>query len=1495
MCIQKMNNVFHIGTIFLCYYRSVKRGVYEMNRFLSVGETISVSAINGNIDFLITEVLGVGGSCIAYKVRYYENENIPHMGVLKEYCPAFLEDEGFERIGTALKVCEHLQERFSDGLNEFRRTYKSINEYLSGTLTAANYHTVQIGLFEGNNTAYTLTSCDYGMSYDKVDNESLLSICKTALSVTKAVEQYHSAGFLHLDIKPKNILVLNDVADLIRLFDFDSFTSIEKLKRREVCGIPIPEDYYVPELTNLKVRDIGIVTDIFEIGAMIFAKVFGRAPETSDMSYDSEYDLDRNGLFVGVSPQAKNEFVELLRKTVQISVRNRYKTTKELKVKLEKIISLISEEKPYLLDLPKWQPSKNCIGRKSEIKEIKRRLDEDGYVFIRGIGGLGKSEVAKLYAETYKNEYHTVQFCKFSDSLKSVVATMPVNGIDDRDYRNAEDLIKEKNKALHLADEKTLIIVDNFNVTYDDFLRDFLPVDNRSFKVIFTTRCTMAAEYYESKTYSLSKLSPDECKTLFAAHLSKPLGEYEETAEELIKFVDYNTLIIVLMAIAIRKSGLTLSEMLTSLEEQKMESIDTEFFHEYDFSSDEVSAYNKIYSHLMTIFSISGLTDTQKEILRNATLISLNGIDVDEFVGQCNSDNISKASVDEIVALGWINKDSGDIISMHPIVSDMLSANEELDKEESYYNFAEYLEEFCNPDYCHFSVVLNKLACAKHLERRYAFENVEKKVVITVKLGRMYEEVYQPNQARKYLKKALALAEDADLYEDIVCIYSFLGSVEKNFGTQKKAVEYYDKCICEAKKIRSYYIVVDSLRDIAECYEENNDKIKAYNSYLEALNNAKKYGLNDMITDVANALVCICEDLNYTDKGKLYSKVAQKYSSFSENVEELPGLSEYSAAIENGDFEGGLLAYEHVLAVQRENLGEDSPAFKDLKKNLWIHYAVNNQIEQAMHLLNEDISFIAETYGEISLEMAYQLAFAAKILVSFLDFDTSDKFAARAIEICQELNDLHAYAYIEANLALAQSLLMRGRKAEAKKYIDKIDFSAYSGNEFLSDLVEIAGLVLCELSEFDTAEDMCRKVLAGGNVKRITKFQTYIILSVINEQKGNLEDAEKYAQEAKSYIDYVKTERIRNEWLLQYYRAMARVSYRKGYYEQAIEILDEFIKLFDDSECNQFLLYTVFIERGVYCFYSGKLKESEENYKICEKLLKENGLPESAFLILYNNISMNYQSVGDFDSSKKYLDKMCSINKNFTEPSSYFEAIVCGNIGWIEHNTGDSNKAIVLIEKAIATLERLGIDRSFDYFSAKNNLAIVYGSLEQYHETYRLYSEIRSMYNSDYDRSGEVAVKSNSGIVWSLFKTGRVQEAYDFSVEELGRFETWFGKTSPIRIEAIIKMGELFREFGYGDCYDFFFLADELIEESGDFDSLNQAKLLNFIGLYLTDEKKKHGLAKIKFEESKQLFEKLNATDNEMYPVVVKNIECVSDLIISELIKEVAKSWSQED
>ena len=49
------------------------------------------------------------------------------------------------------------------------------------------------------------------------------------------------------------------------------------------------------------------------------------------------------------------------------------------------------------------------------------------------------------------------------------------------------------------------------------------------------------------------------------------------------------------------------------------------------------------------------------------------------------------------------------------------------------------------------------------------------------------------------------------------------------------------------------------------------------------------------------------------------------------------------------------------------------------------------------------------------------------------------------------------------------------------------------------------------------------------------------------------------------------------------------------------------------------------------------------------------------------------------------------------------------------------------------------------------------------------------------------------------------------------------------------------------------------------------------------------------FDEAKNLFEKLEATDDEMYPIVLSNIKYAQEKQMDQLIKEIADSIPSEE
>lgn len=109
-----------------------------MKRNLEVSSILKLKNDNNITDFSIEEVVGIGGSCIAYKVSYCESHDIVHKGILKEFCPAYLnERDQFARDGQALVVPAEYKEQFVYDLEKFVQVYRDINAYLSENFSAA--------------------------------------------------------------------------------------------------------------------------------------------------------------------------------------------------------------------------------------------------------------------------------------------------------------------------------------------------------------------------------------------------------------------------------------------------------------------------------------------------------------------------------------------------------------------------------------------------------------------------------------------------------------------------------------------------------------------------------------------------------------------------------------------------------------------------------------------------------------------------------------------------------------------------------------------------------------------------------------------------------------------------------------------------------------------------------------------------------------------------------------------------------------------------------------------------------------------------------------------------------------------------------------------------------------------------------------------------------------------------------------------------------------
>ena len=107
-----------------------------------------------------------------------------------------------------------------------------------------------------------------GQSLELHKPASYLELCHLCSQIAEGLIAMHAAGYIHSDIKPKNILVTDDRA--VKIIDFGQSCRTGTVKQR-IQGTP---DYIAPE--QVRRRKLTPRTDVFNLGASIYWLTTGK-------------------------------------------------------------------------------------------------------------------------------------------------------------------------------------------------------------------------------------------------------------------------------------------------------------------------------------------------------------------------------------------------------------------------------------------------------------------------------------------------------------------------------------------------------------------------------------------------------------------------------------------------------------------------------------------------------------------------------------------------------------------------------------------------------------------------------------------------------------------------------------------------------------------------------------------------------------------------------------------------------------------------------------------------------------------------------------------------------------------------------------------------------------------------------------------------------------------------------------------------------------------
>lgn len=843
------------------------------------GSTVIEFAERPGVAFQISkEEIGRGASCIVYHA--VSSDHTEHL--LKEYYPKHLR---LSRDSSGrLIVPEDQLEAFEQGLARFRTGCDRQKDIRLSNESLKNFTCNVQGYYQANGTEYIDMTCFSGLTYDHVQEKTVYSLMLRMRTLAQVVGNYHKAGLLHLDIKPENIYVRpeDETVEDVMLFDFDSATPVNELGTSK--ALSCTKAWAAPEqLLSERHRCICYATDLFAIGEIIFVQLFGRHSTSAERrSFVSRYPYDRNAeIFKDMNPKVFPLLDELLCNTICGVVSKRYQTADELIAKLDEIIALATPEKPYLKSSPMTMQN-FFIGRDDEILEIHQKLNENRILFLSGIGGIGKSELAKHYAAKYKESYDVIVFVSYLGDvnmlLQDDISISLYNFARYPEEKPEEYCNRKLRKLQELCDERTLFIVDNLDRDDDPDLKKLLELNC---KLLVTTRMDFS-EYGLGQQLLLDVLqSRQEIRAIFDKHYTKALTQEEnDCVEQIIDLVAGHTMTVELLAKQMMAGRGKPDKMLAKLQEGGISESGTEKVRS---GKDGTLSAQSTYDHIQTLFDLSELDEKEKHILANLSLIPYTGIPTELFHDWCELETYD--GINGLVAEGWVRHDKErDYISLHPIISDVVE--ETLDKSlcgNLLSNFSVYISNKNNNYNSHVfgQQTQNLVLCLTYKFAEYFLKsNVDFpcEADILYKIGGVFFDYCDYAGCEKVWIKALEKYSHAESAEkiaaircDLALLYAEIGDIKHDQKLILKAIDTYQTAIPFFEELADWSSLATVYNNIGSAYhslKKYEDAISMYHYSIDVHSHQEDKG-QEYISSVAmcyNNIGVLYKDMDFCQK-----------------------------------------------------------------------------------------------------------------------------------------------------------------------------------------------------------------------------------------------------------------------------------------------------------------------------------------------------------------------------------------------------------------------------------------------------------------------------------------------------------------------------------------------------------------------------------------------------------------------------------------------------
>lgn len=304
-------------------------------------------------------------------------------------------------------------------------------------------------------------------------------------------------------------------------------------------------------------------------------------------------------------------------------------------------------------------PCRHFCGREAELSTLHALLNEHSKMFVTGIPGIGKSELAKAYAKQHKADYTNIVHLYYTGSLREDITRMDF--VDDLPDDTDEVRYQRHARFLRTLKEDTLLIVDNFNATAaeDDLLAEVMAY---RCKVLFTTRC----RFDEYPMLELREINDKQTLLHLMSNFYSEAAQHQGTLLQIIDAVHSHTLAVELAARLLETGMLEPHALLAKLQAEKaaFNAADAVSIHK-----DGRSTQATYYRHIHALFSLYQLATAEQDVMRALCFTPATGISARLLAKWLRQDSLN--TINGLIEMGFVHSQPGRIIALPPLVQEI--------------------------------------------------------------------------------------------------------------------------------------------------------------------------------------------------------------------------------------------------------------------------------------------------------------------------------------------------------------------------------------------------------------------------------------------------------------------------------------------------------------------------------------------------------------------------------------------------------------------------------------------------------------------------------------------------------------------------------------------------------------------------------------------------------------------------------------------------------